>query len=803
MAAERSRSEPSWAEAACQLAGVVVPLAFHTLGTLGFEATKVLLVRLLALVLVVGWLGRESARIGTEPGPFAWRSAVRGIRAGPIWPVVLGVGGVLTASAVATVFSVRPLVSLLGSWDRGQGLVTTLAWVVLGIAAALAGRDPVRRRGLAAVWCLGSVPVLLYALVQQARLDPVAWLNQTLGVASTLGSATHLATHLAMLLPLTLASAARAALAAQTVPVGRPRSRHAPTGLADPRWQLAGWTALLVLQAAALVLTQVRGGLLALGAGLLVTLAFVLWPARPRLVVAGGGLALAALLVATGVLAAAPRADVGNGEDTSAVQRLLIWQDALQAIAGPRALVGYGPETQMVGLEPHYPLSLALRFENARFDRAHNLLLDTVLTTGLLGLAALLGFLAGVVRVVLGAREYRAGAERWLGGGLLGVLAANVVANQVAFDSAATGLLFWMAAGLAVSPAVPAAVPAPAPRRTSRRRRSAGSPSGPAERLAPAVRLRATALLAALAIGLATLPWLTGHFLSDLYHTRALAFRAGEAPGSSSRQELAAVHAAPWLDVPVLALGDVFVDLARTTAEAGPSTITTFADLEQTVPTTRAAQLDAARLAYERAVALNPRDPYTHAALARLWVTRGEAATDPDERTAAYGRAVEAYDRAIAAGPSRVAFYDEAGVALTRWGRPRLALERFQQAEALTRPTAERLARMGDAQVALGDPAAARALYERALTLDDRSAPAEAGLAALDRAAGDLTSALEHAQRAARFQMRNWVYQRDLAVILMELGQDAEALAAARAARRMAPAWEEPSLTALIQSLGR
>ena len=38
-----------------------------------------------------------------------------------------------------------------------------------------------------------------------------------------------------------------------------------------------------------------------------------------------------------------------------------------------------------------------------------------------------------------------------------------------------------------------------------------------------------------------------------------------------------------------------------------------------------------------------------------------------------------------------------------------------------------------------------------------------AGLAGLDRAAGDLTSALDHAQRAARYQMRNWVYHRDLA----------------------------------------
>jgi tetratricopeptide (TPR) repeat protein len=180
---------------------------------------------------------------------------------------------------------------------------------------------------------------------------------------------------------------------------------------------------------------------------------------------------------------------------------------------------------------------------------------------------------------------------------------------------------------------------------------------------------------------------------------------------------------------------------------------------------------------------------------------RAEASRDPAEQTELYGKAVEAYDRAIATGPSRVGLYDESGVALTRWGRATLALERFKQAEALSRPTAERLTRLADIMLIQGDVGAARRLYEQALTLDDRSAPAEAGLARLDREAGDLTSALEHAQRAARFQMRTWQYQRDLALAHRDVGQTAEALDAARAARRMAPAWEIDDLTALIQSV--
>lgn len=790
-----ARSEASWAEATCQLCGLVVPLAFHTLGTLGFEATKTLLVRLLALMLVLGWLAMEAGKIGMTPGPFAWRGVLPMVWNGPLRPVVAGLLGVALTAALATAASVTPLVSLLGSWDRQQGLITTLAWLVLGVVATLAGRNAARRRALPTVWVLGSVPICLYAFVQYAELDPVAWLNRPLGVASTLGSSTALATYLAMLMPLTLAGAVLAAGDVSTAPAGSGGWRGL---LADRRMRYGGFVAVITAQAVALALTQVRGGLVAVACGLLAMAAFALWPSRRRLVLVGGGAGLAVLLAASVALAALPRPDVGDGEDTSARQRVLIWQDALQAIAGPRLLIGYGPETQMLALEPRYPVELALRFEHARFDRAHNVVLDTLLTTGLLGLAALLMLIYAVARAAVIDGSGERGAARWFVGGLLGALAANLAANLFAFETAATGALFWMVAGLIVASLLPSPpAVAPARRPTARERRQQRQAGG----LAPAVRLRATGMLAAGAIGLALVPWLTAPFLADLYHTRALALRAGEAPGSSTRQEIAAVQAVPWLDVPLLALGDLYLDLARTSTLSSSATISTFQDLFEVAPSSRGQLFEAARLTLERAVTINPLDPYTHAALARHWTMRAEASRDPAEQADAYGQAVEAYDRAIAAGPSRVGLYDESGVALTRWGRSTLALERFRQADGLSHPTAERLSRMADAMLVAGDVAAARALYEQALTLDARSAPAEAGLARLDRAAGDLTGALEHAQRAARFQMRNWQYQRDLALAFRDVGMSSEALVAARAARRLAPAWELDDLTALIQSV--
>jgi len=420
-------------------------LAFHTLGTVGFESTKVLLVRLLGILLLLAWLALEASRIGqtgTTPGPFAWRGALRAIWAGPLRWVLVGALGIALTTILSTAASVAPLVSLLGSWDREQGLVTTLACLVLGVAAALAGRDQDRRRSLLLVWSLGSLPVCLYAAVQFAHLDPVSWLNQPLGVTSTLGSSTALATYLAMLLPITLGWAALAAgpVLPHSLPPARRRGWQARLG--DPRVRYGGLVALLTLQLAALVMTRVRGGLLAVAAGLIVTVAFALWPTHRRLVTVGGGLAILALVAGSVAFALLPRPDVGDGADTSFRQRVLIWADAAQAVAGPRLLIGYGPETQVLALEPRYPVELAQRFPDARYDRAHNLVLDTLLTTGLLGLAPLLVTLAGVARAARSAGAGALGPGRWLAGGVLGALVASLAAGQFAFDTSATAALF-------------------------------------------------------------------------------------------------------------------------------------------------------------------------------------------------------------------------------------------------------------------------------------------------------------------------------------------------------------------------
>ncbi len=805
-AATATRPNPPvspWADAACLLAGILTPLVFHPFGTLGFEATKGTLVELLALVLGLGWLARFALRFW--PPALARRSVHVRDPALSLW---LALGAYTASLAISTALSVAPAVSVWGSYDRIQGLVALLAWVILGLAAAAAGRSGERRRTLSASWVLASVPVCVYALMQQFRLDPIDWLGRPIGVTSTLGSSTALSTYLAMVAPLTLALlvAAGRELRAAEKPANADSGHAVLAGPAPAAIAYGGWVALLGLQVAVIVMASVRGGLLGLLAGGGVAATAMTWRLQPSrwvlaavlalVVMAGGGLALSSPSSVLPSLVA--RGAETSLEDGSARQRVLIWQASLQSVAeaGWRSAVGFGPETQALVLERHFPAELAARYPNARFDRAHNLLVDQLLARGMIGVLALIG---GVVVLARGGLAAVGGSDPehgLLAAGLLGALTANLMAGLFSFDSITSGTLFWMTAGLLVAPTLPARAEALADEPRSARSRGAGD--GP-----PARGTRAAAVLLAASFGLIALPRVVGPFMADLYHTRALALRAGEAPAASTAAELAAVSWAPQQDVYYLALAEAYQEIARTTSDPAGAAPGSFEALYESTPTGREALFHAARLSLERAASLSPLDPYSHVHLARFWALWSEVSREAATRDERLRRAVAEYDRAISLSPNRATFYDEMGVALIGIREPDAAIGRFRQADGLGRPTAERLARIGEAETLRWNVAAARDLYLRALSLDPRSAPAEHGLALLDRDSGDLVSAAEHGQRATRFQMRNWVYRRDLALILRDMERWSQALIEARAARRFAPAWEWDDLTVLVDTVRR
>ncbi|MGC8873480.1 MAG: O-antigen ligase family protein [Chloroflexia bacterium] len=259
--------------------------------------------------------------------------------------------------------------------------------------------------------------------------------------------------------------------------------------------QMLGYGLLALLQTACIVLTQSRGPLLGLLAG--VFFAFpVVWLLRRRARVALGmflGLAVLGLaLLAVFNLPDTPllgKVVMRNPQMASFVEqrieplkkipylgrlgrladatsgtgkvRVLIWfGDEIgtgsvgMIFAHPlRTLIGYGPESMHVAYNPYYPPELAhVERRNASPDRAHNAVIDELITLGALGLAAywfyFLAFFVLVWRLLWKAPDVPSQA---LGTSLFSLGVAHFFETLFGIPIVSTRMFMWIAMAIAVA----------------------------------------------------------------------------------------------------------------------------------------------------------------------------------------------------------------------------------------------------------------------------------------------------------------------------------------------------------------
>jgi hypothetical protein len=345
--------------------------------------------------------------------------------------------------------------------------------------------------------------------------------------------------------------------------------------------------ALLACQVLVVVLSRARGAFLGLLAGLGVTAIALLVRRRgPRAAAAavGGLVAMVAFVALLNVpgsplegLRSAPllsrlgrMADLDQG--SPGWFRIQVWRGILDSwrrqldgevlIPGVapqvRNLVGYGLETQLLALD-RLALPRLDMFElhgpgwrgQYVVDRAHNVVLDHLVTGGLVGVG-LWAVLAGSILAVgiARARAARAPGELAIRVGALGAIAAHLVEVQVGIVTPMSQALFWIAAALSTVPpwTEPAASPAPA------RSRRAGW----------------VAAVVAGALAVALVAWVqTQWLLASIAY--AAGVRAGIAgrPAEAHRSLARSRHLAPGLTLP--AEGLAYSALRLASAETDPS----------------------------------------------------------------------------------------------------------------------------------------------------------------------------------------------------------------------------------------
>lgn len=471
----------------------IAPIFFDRRLAIVFSGSKIGLIRIvtLAILLIAGislLLGDKTRQKMTG---LHWRGAAYFI-----------------AITISTLLSIHPWVSFIGAHGRYEGWLTLLNYGLLFLFAIEFLPGKIWRQRLIGIVFLSGVIESIYGMIQRHGVDPYQWggVNTVERIIGTIGQPNFVAAHIAMAFLLSLS------LLFDNSPAPKNLSEKAIAPLASglgalllflvmiytpsldsltnfPLW-LGGsilmtllalvfgatfdslpsrWkTGLLLLGLAmmgiGILYTQSRGGVIGWLGGIALFLVF--FPRSEWIPEWKKLLSVAAILVIllTSLVLLSERSPLRRMAQETTVEtstsgtaidfqgavgsRFQTWKSCLR-LAGQYPFFGIGPETiKMLFPQVEMPLFRYYEGFHIKQDRAHNEILDTVVTKGNIGLLLYVFLLAGVFH--WGVKRWRAGdrTEKIWMGAVLGMLAAYLIQNQFSFGVVAISTLFWVGLGL-------------------------------------------------------------------------------------------------------------------------------------------------------------------------------------------------------------------------------------------------------------------------------------------------------------------------------------------------------------------
>lgn len=532
-------------------------------------------------------------------------SSGRWVIAPPPRQLVVPVTALVLTIALATALAERPVLSVIGTYGRFGGLLSTLLWASIALlAAAVVRTDAQWAAQLARGVCVAAVIVSAYALLQRAGIDAFDFRDSAGGKpdypGSTVGNSLFAGSVLGIAAPLVVAQWLQSGTRARVL--------------------YAGAAAVL---AAGLWATSSRSGVV----GAVVGTAIVLF--RERRPSARAVAVVAALAIVGGaVVALSPMRDSEVFRTESLRLRAREWRVAA-AVVADHPVVGTGPDT--FGFQyPRYRRASEASAEGfAITDRAHNLMLDYAVAAGVLGVVAF----AAVA--LLGLR----GAGSADSVGAVGGWAAYLVAGQFSFDVPATAAVGFALLGVIVGLRAP-----PWSDRATRRERAAPLPRQPPRR--GFIDRNPVGTWAALAAALTASLWLV-----------VQPWRADVHAGSSGRRP-------ETLQGFARAAGDLDRAAHINPREAAYRVAAAQVALSRTAELGEKLALVTARRHLDEALGLQP-DSVVTIVLAAEVEQRYATGYDPAART----RAIRLWERSVVLDPNHWMTHERLGRALTSFGQ--------------------------------------------------------------------------------------------------------------------------------------
>ncbi len=401
------------------IALVLAPLVFGRWTFEAFTYNKAALLQLIALAVVA------------LAGPSRLWAALRSA-----WRDPAAAGALLfgLSAVVSTIASVSPRTSLQGAPESFAGLGVVLAYLVVFFAARAVFASASCIRAVAGAAAVAAAGAGAYAVVQVVGLEPMGWddASQVGGFVrpfGTLGHPIFLGAYLAMALPLLLY------LVSQEKQSGR-------------RGPLAIWTLVMGLAVAGVVASLSRAAWLAAACGGAVFVAAPPWTRR-RLVFGSVLVAAVVLVVAAswggwGLAAGLVARLRGLGDGGGRYQ---IWQTAWLVFTD-HPWLGSGLDTFQLVFGSRQTADYWRVEWGAVPAKAHNEILHTLATQGMLGGLALLVWGGGLAAAAARAWRRADPGDRPACAAVVAALVAFFVQAQFSFTEPGCGTLAACLAGL-------------------------------------------------------------------------------------------------------------------------------------------------------------------------------------------------------------------------------------------------------------------------------------------------------------------------------------------------------------------
>jgi len=344
--------------------------------------------------------------------------------------VSLSLFAFLLVMLASTIFSPQPSFSFWGNMYKNQGYMTWDHYIGFYLILLFFFKHPKQWRNLFFI-AIGTASVVSIIGIAQALINGFEH-----RIASMLGNPNFLAAYLLLIIPISVAFFAKK-----------------PSALLG---------AAMFLQIFAFFLTQTRGAYLGFLVSSFVFTVLYLYnqrsiPLKRLSILVGLPIVLLvtgySLLITTSLSSQLPKSVEGrffNYENLigDSAPRVEAWQAGWQGML-KRPLLGYGPENFFVAFDEHYTGALdhtgSLAQEGSLweswFDKAHNFIIDTGVTTGFLGLFTYLAIFISAIWVLIknGSRNRDQGAGI-IAIGIIAALIGYLVQNLFGFDTLIPGI---------------------------------------------------------------------------------------------------------------------------------------------------------------------------------------------------------------------------------------------------------------------------------------------------------------------------------------------------------------------------